>query len=195
MSCNKRNKRKKKKKTPLDSRLYFVTFFFSISTRCSPIFRCIAPRLCFPIFGSLLYLLFFFLLWMVGNISSHHRLKRSLSLASDHVASVYFSSSLSYRRRFRTRERRRQNIHFTAASPPAWQGMSKMTAAATTISKASKFFFFLTHIFSELKSARFCGRPLGTHEPPSKRFLGKIPHLSNEFTLDHITRNYLHITD
>jgi hypothetical protein len=73
--------------------------------------------------------------------------------------------------------------------------MSEMTTAAATISNPSKFFFFLTHIFSELKSVRFSGGPLGTHGPRSKRFLGAIPHLSNEFTLNHITRNYLHITD
>lgn len=117
-------------------------------------------------------------------------------MASVLVASVSFSSSLSYRRRFRTRERRRRQKHTFSCSLTSCVAKNEQNDSGSSDDiEGVKFFLFLTHIFSELKSVRFCGGPLGTHGPRSKRFLGTILHLSNEFILDHITRNYLHITD
>ncbi|TFA99633.1 hypothetical protein CCMA1212_008455, partial [Trichoderma ghanense] len=71
--------------------------------------------------------------------------------------------------------------------------MSEMTAAAMTISEASKFPFSYT--FSQLEERPILSGPLATHGSLRTGSWAYPPIFRTDLTLDHVTRNYLHITD
>lgn len=99
---------------------------------------------------------------MVGNISSHHRLKRSLSLASVPVASVHFSSSLSYRRRFFVPEKGDgKSIHFPCSLTPCVARYERNDSGSNDDIECVKIFLFSYTHFLRIEERPILWEALG----------------------------------
>lgn len=88
-----------------------------------------------------------------------------------------------------------KNVHFPAAPASCVKkGMSKNDGDSDDDIGSVKFSFFL-YTFSQIEERPILEDPLATHGVSPNRFLGIPPIFQTNLTLDHITRNYLHITD